>query len=203
MDSGRQGPFESRWPDTEDRVQLELALAESAAAAHSSARDESNEILLEPDPTGVDGARRQSSESSETTSTRRAPAAPSMSAAGALGAPRRPPSAGRDVPKMAMRPGRALCEECGLKQPNFGLLAEGRRRWCSGCAKPHAAAVDLTNRRCEDCQTKVATCGLLVDGKKDKRWCSGCVKAHPEGSDWRKMCADASQYRSRLDLHCP
>ena len=27
---------------------------------------------------------------------------------------------------------RKKCEGCGLKQPTFGLPAEGRRRWCSG-----------------------------------------------------------------------
>ena len=48
---GRRPLLESRWSDEKDRVQLQLALAESAAAAlHSSARNESNEILLEPDP---------------------------------------------------------------------------------------------------------------------------------------------------------
>ena len=31
-----------------------------------------------------------------------------------------------------------LCEDCGLKKPNFGLPAEGKKRWCAGCAKGHA-----------------------------------------------------------------
>jgi hypothetical protein len=26
-----------------------------------------------------------------------------------------------------------MCESCGLKQPNFGLLVEGKARWCAGC----------------------------------------------------------------------
>ena len=40
---GRRPLLESRWSDEEDRVQLQLALAESAAAAlHSSAHNESN-----------------------------------------------------------------------------------------------------------------------------------------------------------------
>ena len=26
---------------------------------------------------------------------------------------------------------RAMCESCGLKALSYGLLAEGKRRWCS------------------------------------------------------------------------
>ena len=37
-----------------------------------------------------------------------------------------------------------------IKQPNFGLQAEGTRRWCAGCAKGQPLAVDLTNKRCEE-----------------------------------------------------
>jgi hypothetical protein len=25
-----------------------------------------------------------------------------------------------------------MCEECALKQPNYGLPAEGTKRWCAG-----------------------------------------------------------------------
>jgi hypothetical protein len=35
------------------------------------------------------------------------------------------------------------CEGCKLKRPTFGLPAEGKRRWCSGCAKAHAGVVRL------------------------------------------------------------
>ena len=42
---------------------------------------------------------------------------------------------------------RKKCEGCGLKVPHFGLPAEGRARWCSGCAKGHAGAVDDVQRR--------------------------------------------------------
>ena len=39
--------------------------------------------------------------------------------------------------------GRPMCEGCGLKQPTFGVPAEGgRKRWCGGCAKGHAGAVN-------------------------------------------------------------
>ena len=68
------------------------------------------------------------------------------------------------------------CEDCALKVPSFGLPAEGRARWCSGCAKAHAGARDLVNKRCEDCALKFATCGLPAEGRK--RWCGGCAKAH-------------------------
>ena len=37
---------------------------------------------------------------------------------------------------------RKMCEGCGLKQPSYGLPAEGRKRWCAGCAKKnHPRAV--------------------------------------------------------------
>jgi hypothetical protein len=69
------------------------------------------------------------------------------------------------------------CEGCGLKQPNFGLPAEGKkRRWCAGCAKGHAGAVDVRNNKCEDCELKQPSLGLPADGKA--RWCSGCAKGH-------------------------
>ena len=29
------------------------------------------------------------------------------------------------------------CEDCALKRPCFGMAAEGRVRWCGGCAKAH------------------------------------------------------------------
>jgi hypothetical protein len=35
------------------------------------------------------------------------------------------------------------CEGCGLKAPNFGLPSEGKKRWCFGCAKGHAGAVNV------------------------------------------------------------
>ena len=46
------------------------------------------------------------------------------------------------------------CEDCELKVPSFGLPAEGKRRWCSGCAKGHAGAVrrqSMNNKMCEGC----------------------------------------------------
>ena len=43
------------------------------------------------------------------------------------------------------------CEDCKLKQPSFGLLAECavvvRRRWCADCAKAHPGAESLKNAR--------------------------------------------------------
>ena len=38
------------------------------------------------------------------------------------------------------------CEDCALKAPNFGLLAEGKKRWCAGCAKAHAGAQSMDTR---------------------------------------------------------
>ena len=34
------------------------------------------------------------------------------------------------------------CEDCGLKQPSYGLPSEqGKKRWCVGCSKEHAQAL--------------------------------------------------------------
>ena len=57
------------------------------------------------------------------------------------------------------------CEGCRLKVPSFGLLAEGKKRWCAGCAKAHTGAVDLKQKKCEGCGLKGASCGLPAEGK--------------------------------------
>jgi predicted Fe-S protein YdhL (DUF1289 family) len=69
--------------------------------------------------------------------------------------------------------------------PSFGLLAEGKRRWCSGCAKGHAGVVNIASKKCESCQLKVPSFGLPAEGKK--RWCSGCAKAHAGALRWRSV----------------
>jgi hypothetical protein len=56
------------------------------------------------------------------------------------------------------------------------LPAERKKRWCGGCAKAHAGAVDVNNKKCEGCQLKGANFGLPAEGKA--RWCSGCAKRH-------------------------
>ena len=82
------------------------------------------------------------------------------------------------------------CEGCQLTRPHFGLPAEGKVRWCAGCAKAHAGAVDVGNKMCEGCGLKRSNFGLLADGKK-KRWCSGCAKAHAGVVDVvSKKCED-------------
>ena len=42
---------------------------------------------------------------------------------------------------------RKKCESCELKRPCFGLPAEGKYRWCAGCAKAHTGAEDLMNMK--------------------------------------------------------
>jgi hypothetical protein len=37
-------------------------------------------------------------------------------------------------------------EDCGLKVASLGLLAEGKARWCPGCAKAHAGATDVVSK---------------------------------------------------------
>ena len=48
------------------------------------------------------------------------------------------------------------CEDGKLKVPSFGLPAEGKVRWCAGCARGHGGAQDLKSKRCEDCELKQA-----------------------------------------------
>ena len=61
-----------------------------------------------------------------------------------------------------------MCEDCSMKQPSFGLPAEGKVRWCGGCAKAHAGVVNVNarNKKCEDCSLKQSTFGIPVEGKK-------------------------------------
>ena len=66
------------------------------------------------------------------------------------------------------------CEGCQLKRPIFGFLAEGKKRWCSGCAKAHTGAVDIKRKKCESCGLKRPTFGLPSEGKK-RRWCIDCA----------------------------
>ena len=68
-----------------------------------------------------------------------------------------------------------------LKLPQAASLrlpGERNPRWCSGCAKAHAGAVDVASKKCEGCGLKAPSFGLPAEGKK-KRWCSGCAKGHP------------------------
>ena len=90
---------------------------------------------------------------------------------------------------MAKQRVRRLCEDCALTQPRFGLPAEGRERWCSGCAKAHAGAQNMRSRlKCEDCVLKQPSFGLPAEGRT--RWCGGCAKAHAGARDMRsRRCA--------------
>ena len=55
-------------------------------------------------------------------------------------------------------------------------MADGKKRWCAGCAKAHAGAVNVSKKKCEGCQLKQPNFGLPAEGKK--RWCAGCAKGH-------------------------
>ena len=39
------------------------------------------------------------------------------------------------------------CEGCGLKVPNFGLPAEGKRRSCAGCTESQDGAVNIGDNK--------------------------------------------------------
>jgi hypothetical protein len=58
----------------------------------------------------------------------------------------------------------ALCEDCKLVQPSFGMGEGGnKKRWCVGCAKAHAGAYAINRPKCEDCTTKTATSFMKGD----------------------------------------
>ena len=51
---------------------------------------------------------------------------------------------------------------------------EGVLRWCSVCAKAsHPGAIDLMNKKCEECAVKPRNHGLLLERKS--RWCKDCA----------------------------
>jgi hypothetical protein len=83
----------------------------------------------------------------------------------------------------------AICEELPQENP---LPAEGKPRWCAGCGKAHAGAVDVKSKKCEGCGVKHAAFGLPAEGKR--RWCAGCAKAHAgvvDGTRGKTWKADA------------
>ena len=55
------------------------------------------------------------------------------------------------------------------------MLADGKVRWCSGCAQGHVGAMNITHKKCEGCR-KRPTFALPAEGKE--RWCAGCAKRH-------------------------
>ena len=97
-----------------------------------------------------------------------------------------------------------LCEDCDKKGPSFGMKDEhpeasgshrtvqSRLRWCSGCAKAHAGAVNLKNwnSRCEDCGLNQGHYGL--ESERKKRWCRPCAKAHTGAVSLQKQCEDCA-----------
>eukprot|EP01048_Picozoa_sp_COSAG05_P019885 COSAG05_NODE_3234_length_2218_cov_1.479000_1_plen_238_part_00 len=38
---------------------------------------------------------------------------------------------------------RSICEDCNLKRPTYGILAENTKRWCAACGKQRKGAVNL------------------------------------------------------------
>ena len=66
---------------------------------------------------------------------------------------------------------------------SLGFPAQGKARWCTGCAKAHTGAVNVVNKKCEDCQLKLPSFGLPRVGKNTKRWCGGCAKGHAGAVD--------------------
>jgi hypothetical protein len=47
--------------------------------------------------------------------------------------------------KVASLTAQKMCEDCGEKRPNWGLMEEKKKRWCGPCAKSHEGAVYIEN----------------------------------------------------------
>ena len=105
--------------------------------------------------------------------------------------------------KVASLTAQKMCEDCGEKRPNWGLMEEKKKRWCGPCAKSHEGAVYITAQKmCEDCGKKQPSFGHLDIHKK--RWCGPCAKSH-EGAVYipaQKMCEDW-QRRHRVSSRRP
>ena len=70
------------------------------------------------------------------------------------------------------------CEDCGLKQANFGLPNEKKKRWCAPCGKPHGAQRTTSQKMCEKCKIRHANYGMPgskqnTGGREgtQKKWC--------------------------------
>lgn len=91
---------------------------------------------------------------------------------------------------------RSGCEDCKAAQPVFGLATEGRKvRWCHGCAKAHAGAVNKRKKMCEGCGVKSGSYGDPNPEDRRKRWCSGCARQHPEAvlKAKKKLCEECKE----------
>jgi hypothetical protein len=73
------------------------------------------------------------------------------------------------------------CESCRTTAASYGLLTDGKRRWCAPCGRKQEGAEDVINKRCESCHTKRASYGLLTDGKC--RWCGPCGRKQEGAED--------------------
>jgi hypothetical protein len=85
-----------------------------------------------------------------------------------------------------------MCEGCQVKYPRFGLPAEGKVRWCSGCAKGHAGVVNVKGKKCEGCQVKYPRFGL-PDGGKKRRWCGDCAPQAARAGGRRTQAGGTAQ----------
>merc|ERR1740130_1713728 len=73
------------------------------------------------------------------------------------------------------------------------MESERKARWCAGCAKAHAGAVNLrqNSHACHDCGLKVRNYGL--ESERKARWCGACGKAH--GAVHHRKWQEASKAR--------
>ena len=93
--------------------------------------------------------------------------------------------------------GHRMCEDCGGKQPSFGLPTDRKKRWCGRCGKKHGA-IDVVSKKCEDCGDKYAISGLASDRKK--RWCFLCSL---EYADHKLLCVSEEREAQLWPLDHP
>jgi hypothetical protein len=95
-------------------------------------------------------------------------------AAGQAFAPPRPGATGSGK---QLRPGYPQCEDCAEpRRAVRGMPAEGKKRWCTPCAKAYPGTIDLNHPKCEVCHVKNANCGL--PGELKSRWCAACARSY-------------------------
>jgi hypothetical protein len=92
-----------------------------------------------------------------------------------------------------------MCEGCGLERKHYGLVSEGKKRWCAGCGKAEGAVLMTQQKLCEGCGLKRPHHGLASEGKM--RWCAGCGKAKGAVSFQKnKMCEGCGLKQSHYGL---
>ena len=82
---------------------------------------------------------------------------------------------------------------------------EGRRRWCTDCAKAHSGALVISLRKCETCKLKGSSFGMPPPAAPRRRWCGGCAEqvgavAMTGPVNVQSMCEDCRGKKANFGL---